>query len=158
MWWFNSHNCKAWWQDVCKGDSIGAPGAVSSPFSWTPPPRCLCLRVFQGHTPSFACTHTQISNVESFCEQRLIFSALLTPTVFQLSLCWVTHGCHLFKKPSAGIYSPTLCSTKSLPDWLHNGEGWVLEKLGGLKEKAKWHAYIPHTSFKAGNNIHLRPA
>lgn len=50
------------------------------------------------------------------------------------SLCWVTHGCCLFKKPSTWIYivtsgsgSPHLCQC--------NGEGWLLKMLTGIKRK-----------------------
>lgn len=59
------------------------------------------------------------------------------------SLCWVTHGCHLFKKPSTWIYILTLWSPMSLPDCERNGEGRVFEKLPGINEFQP-HAHI-HT-------------
>lgn len=51
------------------------------------------------------------------------------------SLCWVTHACHFFKKPSTWIYILTLWSPMSLLDCEHNGDGWELEKLTGIKRK-----------------------
>lgn len=48
------------------------------------------------------------------------------------SLCWVTHGCHLFKKSSTWIYTVTSGSGSQHPC---NGEGWLLKMLTGIKRK-----------------------
>lgn len=81
------------------------------------------------HTPHSKLSLTMMS---LFVKIDFIFIA---KTVVQLSPCWVTHECHLFKKPSAWIYIPTLWSPMSLADWMHNGEGWVWEKLAGIRRK-----------------------
>lgn len=49
-------------------------------------------------------------------------------------LCWVTHGCHLFKKPSTWIYNVT-SGPRSPPHCQLDGEGWVLRILTGIKRK-----------------------
>lgn len=57
-----------------------------------------------------------------------IFSSQ-TPTV-----CWVTHGRHLFKKPSTWIYTVT-SGSGSLHPCQCNGEGWLLKMHRGIKRK-----------------------
>lgn len=44
-------------------------------------------------------------------------------------------GATSLKSHQHGSISPTLWSSASLPDWQHNGEGWVSEKLKGIKRK-----------------------
>lgn len=101
----------------------------------TPLTRCLCGCAYAPWSLTqihrYSSIHSFIKNNVSFyfylfSEQRLILFALVTPTMFQLSLCWVTHGCCPLKKPSAWIYIPTLWSIMSPPDWPHNGEEWRL--------------------------------
>lgn len=52
------------------------------------------------------------------------------------SLCWVTHGCHLFRKPSTWIYIVT-SGPRSPPRCQYDGEGWALRMLTGIKRKGK---------------------
>lgn len=134
------------WVIVLPPRCVQDPGVLSSRSSntapvyccpqplCTPPARCSCGCV---HPPwllflqVFIISVTHV-NLHLFVETQTVHHSKLTsmmdllfplPTTY--SLCWVTHGCRLFKKPSAWIYIPTLRSLVSQHDWQRNGEGWV---------------------------------
>lgn len=86
------------------------------------------------HESSLVCGNTDIPPLKtnkydgSVLVIKNNFFLFFFPLPTTYSLCWVTHGCRLFKKPSAWIYIPTLRSLVSQHDWQHNGEGWVSEE------------------------------
>lgn len=119
--------------DVCVGWGCSFPGKRTCTLLFiSPPPH---------PTPRAVCTNKDITALKSWAQNYDGCESLPNTYWFILffadahSLCWVTHGRHLFKKPSTWIYILTLRSPVFLLECQHNGERWVLEKHKELRKK-----------------------
>lgn len=140
-WKIKSQNTKMffWPRDMCQG-----------------PGRCMCGCV---HTSQFLFSRnslilhlrlsvTSMMGMSVFCKQRFI--SFLCQHLKCFSLCWVTHGCRLFKKPSAWIYISALWSPVISA---RLASQWRTMSSQALWENPKRITLYTHITFTPGANL-----